>query len=588
MVAASWLIGVPGALLWGLLSAVLRFIPCVGSLIGAVFPLLLAFPVDPGWSMVGWTLALIVVLELISNNFVEPGLYGSGTGLPAISLIVAATFWTALWGPIGLVLSTPLTVCLLVIRRHLPQLAFLDVMLGSRPALELPSRMYQRLLAGNSADAIKLAEESVAASSPRQFYEEVGIPLLRMAAVDHDSTEASAEHRHHIINGMSAVIDELRTHHSAERAQAPLEALCIGGRWTVHTLRAGMVAHALALDGVAVSAAPTPAGAVMAELIASLGAGGAKVFVLSYFSPQLQQHAQYFCRRLKRRWPESKVVLALWKVEGADLAAIPLADWCADAAVGSINTLVAEVAARLGRFGVLGWTAAPAGTEDAERVRALRASGVLDESLRVTFDSAARRAADILDVPLAMVTLPDEQWQFIQGDSAKAGRLGPCAPERGVERSASLCGHAVADGAAIVVPDVQRDPRFADKPAMIEKGTRFYVGAPLRDAHGHVLGTLCLPDTQPRTMSLRDAELLQSLADALMEPLRHPIPPQTPRRAASQPVGASTVGLSTRIRRQRNFRPRRHGPSTRCRACAEAWDHATQGPCPTSPPELKT
>lgn len=520
MAAGLWLIGIPGALLWGLLSAVLRFIPYVGSLVGAIFPLLLAFAVDPGWSMVGWALALIVFLELISNNFVEPWLYGASTGLSAISLIVAATFWTALWGPVGLVLSTPLTVCLLVIGRHLPQLAFLDVMLGSRPALDLPSRIYQRLLAGNSADAIELAEESVAASSPCQFYEDAGIPVLRMATLDHRSTEASAEHRHRVVSGMSAVMDELRVRHSAERPQAQLEALCLGGRWTVDTLGAGMVAHALALDGVAVAAAPTAAGAVTAELIASLGADGAKIFVLSYFSPLPQEHAQYFCRRLKRRWPQSKVVLALWNVEVAELAALPLADWGVDAAVGSINTLVAEVAARLDRVGVQGWTAAPVGAEDAERVRALRDSGVLDASLRGTFDNVARRAADIFDVPLAMITLLDEQWQYVHGDSAKAGRLSQGAPERGLERSASLCAHVVANGAAMVVPDVQRDPRFAGNPALTENAIRFYAGAPLRDAQGHVLGTLCLLDTKPRTMSRRDAKLLESLADEVMAPLR--------------------------------------------------------------------
>lgn len=532
MAAGLWLIGIPGALLWGLLSAVLRFVPYVGSLVGAVFPLLLAFAVDPGWSMVGWTLTLIVMLELLSNNFVEPWLYGASTGLSAMSLIVAATFWTALWGPVGLVLSTPLTVCLLVIGRHLPQLAFLDVLLGSSQALELPSRMYQRLLAGNSADAIELAEESVASSSPRQFYEDVGIPVLRIATQDHRSTEASAEHRHRIASGMSAVIDELRLHHAAERPQARLEALCIGGRWTVDTLGAGMASHALALDGVAVAAAPAPAGSVTAELIASLGSEGARVFVLSYFSPQPQEHARYFCRRLKRRWPESKVVLALWNVEGADLAALPLADWGADVAVGSINTLVAEVAARLDRVGEMGWTPAAFGAKDAERVRALRDSGVLDASLRGTFDSAARQAADIFDVPLAMITLIDEHWQYTHGDSAKAGRPGDGAPERGPERGASMCGHVVANGAAMVVPDVQRDPRFAGNPALIENGIRFYAGAPLRDAEGHVLGTLCLLDTQPRTLSLRDAKLLESLADELMMPLRNrPIP-------ATRPVGA--------------------------------------------------
>lgn len=521
MAAGLWLIGVPGALLWGLLSAVLRFIPYVGSLVGAAFPLMLAFAVDPGWTMVGWALALIVVLELISNNIVEPWLYGSSTGLSAMSLIVAATFWTALWGPIGLVLSTPLTVCMLVIGRHLPQLAFLDVMLGSRPALELPSRMYQRLLAGNSADAIELAEESVAGSSPRQFYEEVGIPVLRMATVDHRLQEASAEHRHRIVSGMSAVIDELRVRHAAERPQAPLEALCIGSRWTVDTLGAGMAAHALALDGVAATAAPTAAGAVTAELIASLGSEGAKVFVLSYFSPQPQEHAQYFSRRLKRRWPDSKVILALWNVEATELAALPMADWGVDAAVGSINAMVTEVCARLDREGPVGWSPAQYGDDDAQRVQALRDSGVLDASLRGTFDSAARRAADIFDVPVAMITLIDEQWQYTHGDSAKAGRLGVGEPERGPQRSASMCGHVVAGGAALVVPDVQRDPRFAANPALIENAIRFYAGAPLRDAEGHILGTLCLLDTQPRTMSLRDAKLLESLADEVMVPLRN-------------------------------------------------------------------
>ena len=116
-------------------------------------------------------------------------------------------------------------------------------------------------------------------------------------------------------------------------------------------------------------------------------------------------------------------MLALWNVEVAELAALPLAGWGVDAAVGSINTLVAEVAARLDRVGVHGWTAAPVGAEDAERVRALRDSGVLDASLRGTFDNAALRAADIFDVPLAMITLLDEQWQYVHGDSAKAGRL---------------------------------------------------------------------------------------------------------------------------------------------------------------------
>jgi predicted PurR-regulated permease PerM len=149
MALGLWFIGIPGALLWGCMAAVLRFVPYLGPLISAIFPIALAFATDTGWSMVLWTIVLILFLELVSNNIVEPLLYGSSTGLSAISLITAAMFWTALWGPVGLILSTPLTVCLLVLGRNLPQLHFLDTLLGSTPVLDLPTRIYQRLIAND-------------------------------------------------------------------------------------------------------------------------------------------------------------------------------------------------------------------------------------------------------------------------------------------------------------------------------------------------------------------------------------------------------------------------------------------------------
>jgi len=378
----------------------------------------------------------------------------------------------------------------------------------------------------------------VAATSPRQFYEDMGIPVLRMATADHRSVEASAEHRHRVVSGMGAVLEELRKRHAAERRQTPLEVLCIGGRWSIDALGAGMAAHALALDGMAVSAAPLAAGAVTAELIASMGSDGAEVFVLSYFSPAPQEHAQYFCRRLKRRWPQAKVVLALWNLDGPELAALPLSQWGADAAVGSINALVTEVAGKLHRAGALGWTEAPFPANEEARVRALAASGLMADAMRGSLDSAARRAADIFDVPLARITLLDAQWQFIHGDSAKAGRAGSGEPEIGLARAASLCGHVVGHGATMVVPDVQRDPRFAGNPELGAQAVRFYAGAPLRDPKGHVLGTLCLLDTEPRTMSLRDTQLLEALAGEVMATARgaEPAaaePAELPRAAAA-------------------------------------------------------
>ena len=135
------IIGVPNPVLWGILSALLRFVPYVGSLISAVLPMTLAAAVEPGWSMTLWTLALYVVVEGVTGQAIEPMVYGRSTGLSPFSVVVAALFWSWLWGPIGLILSTPLTLCLVVIGRHVRRLEFLDVLLGDQPALT-PGRKF--------------------------------------------------------------------------------------------------------------------------------------------------------------------------------------------------------------------------------------------------------------------------------------------------------------------------------------------------------------------------------------------------------------------------------------------------------------
>ena len=152
-----WLIGVPSAPLWGLLAMILRFVPYVGALIAAIFPLLLAAAVDPGWTMVLWTALLFIVVEPLVGHVVEPMLFGHSAGLSPVAVVVAATFWTWLWGPIGLILATPLTICLVVLGRHVDRLKFLEVMLGDQPALTPPELIYQRMLAGDPVEASEQA-----------------------------------------------------------------------------------------------------------------------------------------------------------------------------------------------------------------------------------------------------------------------------------------------------------------------------------------------------------------------------------------------------------------------------------------------
>ena len=178
------LIGVPNPVLWGILAAVLRFVPYIGAFIAAAFPLALAVAVDPGWTTVILTAALFLIVELIVGQVLEPLLYGHSTGISPVAVVVAAMFWTWLWGPIGLLLSTPLTVCLDVLGRHIDQLRFLDILLGSKPALNPAESFYHRILSGNSDEAFEQAENMLKTKSLSSFYDEVAIEGLRLAAID--------------------------------------------------------------------------------------------------------------------------------------------------------------------------------------------------------------------------------------------------------------------------------------------------------------------------------------------------------------------------------------------------------------------
>ncbi|WP_233835574.1 AI-2E family transporter [Paraburkholderia sp. ZP32-5] len=182
--AGLFLIGVPNPILWGILAALLRLVPYVGIWIAAALPAVFAAAVSPGWPMALWTLALFAIVELLVGQVVEPLLYGRSTGLSPFSVVVAAIFWSWIWGPIGLILSTPLTLCLLVLGRNVRRLEFLDVMLGDQPALTPIQNFYQRALAGDPDEALEQAELWLQERSLSAYYDEVAIKGLQLAAAD--------------------------------------------------------------------------------------------------------------------------------------------------------------------------------------------------------------------------------------------------------------------------------------------------------------------------------------------------------------------------------------------------------------------
>src|SRR5690606_13533843 len=213
-----WAIGIPNAFLWAVLAVLLRFIPYLGPVLSAAFPLLLAVAVDRGWTTRLLTVALILSIELVSNNFVEPWLYGSSTSISAVAIILAALFWTALWGPIGLLLSTPITVCLAVLGRYFPSLAFLDVLLGSAPALSMPERFYQRLLAGDADENVRLAEKYLEeeAKGLLELYDEVVLPALRLAAEDDARRTLPSARRQLVTRSALQVVNEIAEREDAD------------------------------------------------------------------------------------------------------------------------------------------------------------------------------------------------------------------------------------------------------------------------------------------------------------------------------------------------------------------------------------
>lgn len=346
-----WLVGVPGALLWGALAALLRFVPYLGPLLAAMFPLLLAFAVDPGWSMVLWTAALILVLELVVNNIVEPIAYGGTTGVSPVAVLLSAGFWVLVWGPVGLVLATPLTVCGVVLGRHLGALRFLDVLLGNDPAFDRPTQLYRRLISGDREEAISQASEEAEREGLREFYSDTAVPMLALAAAS-SARSATVKQRHRVLSGVARIVDALRDEHAGVESAAA-RVLCVGARTEFDSLSAEMLAHALAQQGVA--AKSLPAMAVAAQSIGTLPLDGATTLVLCTFHPQPQAHVRFICKRVRRLVPGLRIVLAAWAAPaelseaqaleslGVDALALTLAQAAAHAAPPAAVTASSEV-----------------------------------------------------------------------------------------------------------------------------------------------------------------------------------------------------------------------------------------------------
>jgi predicted PurR-regulated permease PerM len=315
-----WIIGVPNPLLWALMTLILRFVPYIGSVIAAVVPLFLAFAVSPDWSMVLWTAALFGVVELITSNVVEPWLYGSRTGLSPLAVIVAAIVWTAIWGPMGLILSTPLTVCLVVLGRYLPQFEVFDIFFGDEPVLAPHARLYQRLLTGDVVESASRAEEMLESAYLADFYQDVGIPAFLLAQTDYDRGVLSLSQEERIAGSASQLISALEPVVAEELDEADVEDLAgkgkrivvSGGRSLLDDVAARMFGQALAVEGAAVTAVAR--GDLMAMALLAAEGEMPDCLVLNFLDPNPARASLLIVRRIKRALPEVRVGVVLWQM----------------------------------------------------------------------------------------------------------------------------------------------------------------------------------------------------------------------------------------------------------------------------------
>jgi predicted PurR-regulated permease PerM len=325
-----WAIGVPYAPLWGFFAALLRYIPYLGPWLAAMLPIMLSLLIAREWTTALMVIGLFGVLELITNMLIEPMIYGRGMGVSQAALLVAVAFWTWFWGPVGLVLASPLTVCLVVLGRHVPFLKFFDTMLGDRPALEPPVRYYQRLLARDQDEATELAESLVRDSDVATIFDDVLVPALAMGRADLRAGKIDAESLQQVCEGTRLIAEEVGEDAATSSATAVTETstpfdpsatrlrvLACPARDAVDEVALEMLqrlAVAERIDWI-----PGRAAHLVSDIVALVESERPDVLCIGSVPPGGLSHAKHLCLRVRARFPNVAILVGRWGLYAEDL-----------------------------------------------------------------------------------------------------------------------------------------------------------------------------------------------------------------------------------------------------------------------------
>jgi len=313
-----YFIGLPYAALWGTVAAILRIVPYVGSVVAAALPFLLSLAVFDHWMPPLLVFLLFGALELVTGNFVEPWLYGIHTGVSSLALLLTTVFWAALWGPAGLILSTPLTVCVVVLGRYVPQFSFLHILMGDEAVLVAEAQIYQRLLAMDNQEARAVADHYLKDHSLVQLYDSVLIPALTMAEHDRHKGALHPAREEFLFLSIKEMLAEL-----SENADAAVEArsaspagrmICLPASDEADEITAAMLAQLLERAGcLAVS---FPVDPDLLHLLQALEPAVDDVFYISALPPFAFAHARTLSVQLRTRFPRTRIVVGVWGFTG--------------------------------------------------------------------------------------------------------------------------------------------------------------------------------------------------------------------------------------------------------------------------------
>ena len=468
------IIGVPGAILWGLMIMLFRYIPFIGGLLVAAIPIMLAFAMDAGWGMLLSTVGLFLVIDLTTANVVEPRVYGSSTGVSPIAILLSAMFWATLWGPAGLILATPMTVCLVVIGRYIPQFQLLETLLGSEPVLEPPERLYRRMLNGETEEAIEIAEEIIDGGGIEPFHDGVLLSTLRLAGAELSEAPEALPQRRVLATSMHALIDEIGGSSTLEGESVVL----IGGKTEIDESAARVVAQRLAARSIGTRVLPPMA--VRQESIGRIDLEAASVVCLFYFDPEIKAQTRYVSRRLKLIQPGVKIIVCLLAEQKSRFSAEELR---VDQLTRDFSDTTEAIAARLDAVSP---TPAPS--------LPFRGAGRGNDALGL----ALKEVAGALDVPVATINLLDD---LRHQDDEDAYALTKLMAETRVP---------------LVIHPSRTDEPHADNAYLQGNGVEFYAGVPLTLASGTTVGSLVVVDYKEREFGDEELAKLGELAASLV------------------------------------------------------------------------